>query len=284
MDVDLARTFLAVVDTGSFVEAAKRVYVTQSTVSMRIKALEAQLGKTLFERSKAGATMTPAGARFQKHALAIVRVWEQARLEVSLPAGYRAALTVGAPYSLWDGFLLEWVARFRAKSPDVAIRTQIGYADALMQRLVDGTLDLGVMYTPQSRPGFEVEMLFEEELVLASSESRPPGRLGKSYIYIDWGPEFRADHSLNFPQISPPGLYMELGSLSLKYLLDNRASGYFPKRLLAPYLANGTLKLVPHVPAFHYPAYVVYPAGGDARLMDPIVRDLRRLAAHQAAR
>lgn len=284
MDVDLARTFLAVVDTGSFVEAAKRIYVTQSTVSMRIKALEARLGKTLFERSKAGATMTPAGAQFHKHALAMVRVWEQARLEVSLPDGYRSALTVGAPYSLWDGFLLEWVGRFRAKSPDIAIRTVIGYSDALMQRLVGGTLDLGVMYTPQSRPGFEVEMLFEEELVLISSEPRPPARPGKSYIYIDWGPEFRADHSLNFPEISPPGLYMELGSLSLKYLLENRASGYFPRRLLGPYLESGTLRRVPHAPAFHYPAYVVYPADGDPGLVEPIVRSLRKLASQQAPR
>ena len=74
MDIDQARTFLAVVETGSFVDAAKRVFVTQSTVSMRIKALEERLGKSLFARSKAGATMTPAGVQFQKHALAMVRV------------------------------------------------------------------------------------------------------------------------------------------------------------------------------------------------------------------
>jgi DNA-binding transcriptional LysR family regulator len=121
MDVDLARTFLAVVEAGSFVEAANRVFVTQSTVSMRIKSLEQQLGKTLFERSKAGATLTPAGAQFHKHAVAMVRVWAQARLEVALPAGYQAALMVGGQYSLWDGFLLEWLARMRAKAPDMVL-------------------------------------------------------------------------------------------------------------------------------------------------------------------
>ncbi len=281
MDIELARTFLAIVEAGSFVEAAERVYVTQSTVSIRIRSLEDQLGKKLFERTKAGATLTPAGAQFQKHALALVRIWQQARLEVSLPEGYQAALTVGGQYSLWQGFLLDWLARMRSTVPDVAIRTQMGTSVELMQRLVDGVLDLGVMYTPQSRPGFEVELLFEDELVLVSSEPRRSSKHNRNYMYIDWGPEFRADHSLNFPDLSTPGLYMELGSLGLNYLLENRASGYFPKRLVVPYLENGTLTLVSRAPVFHYPAYAVYPAEEDGQIMENVLKNLKRIAAKQ---
>jgi len=286
MDIDLARTFLAVVDGGSFVEAARRVHVTQSTVSTRIKVLEEQLGKALFERSKAGASLTPAGAQFHKHAIVLLRVWQQARLEVSLPAGYQAALTVGGQYSLWDGFLIDWLAHMRAKVPEVAIRTLSGISSVLMQRLVEGTLDIGVMYTPQSRPGFELEMLFEEELVLVSSEPRPAEglgvKLGKGYIYIDWGPEFQVDHSLNFPDLVTPGLYMEIGSLGLKYLLENRASAYLPRRLVAQPLAEGRLKLVPQAPAFHYPAYVVYPTAGNPEVLDMVLKNLRSVAKRTA--
>ncbi|MEQ8356059.1 MAG: LysR family transcriptional regulator [Kiloniellaceae bacterium] len=282
MDIDLARTFLAVVDSGSFVEAAKRVYVTQSTVSTRIRTLEERLGKALFERSKAGAALTPAGAQFHKHAVAMVRIWEQARLEVSLPAGYEAALTIGGQYSLWDGFLLDWLARMRARAPEVAIRTLSGVSSGLMQRLVEGTLDIGVMYTPQSRPGFELEMLFEEELVLVSSEARPSSRPVRNYIYIDWGPEFQADHSLNFPDIVTPGLYMELGSLGLKYLLENRATAYLPRRLVKGPLAEGRLKPVARAPAFHYPVYVVYAIAGNAEITDMVLRNLRGVAKQTA--
>ncbi len=281
MDIELARTFLAIVETGSFVEAADRVFVTQSTVSMRIKSLEEQLGKQLFERTKAGATLTPAGSQFQKHALALVRIWQQARLEVSLPEGYQAALTLGGQFSLWHGFLLDWLARMRSRAPDVAIRAQMATSADLMQRLVDGTVDIGVMYTPQSRPGFELELLFEDELVLVSSEPKPSLDRSKSYMYIDWGTEFRADHSLNFPQLSPPGLYMELGSLSLNYLLENRASGYFPRRLVVPFIDAGALKLVPRAPVFHYPAYVVYPADGDDQILPVALKNLRRIATKQ---
>ena len=136
MDVVLAQTFLAVVESGSFVEAAKRVNVAQSTVSTRIKGLEDQLGRTLFDRSKAGAALTPAGAQFQKHALAMVRVWEHARLEVALPSGYEGALVAGGQYSLWDGFLLDWISELRIKIPGIAIRTLLGFSNVLMQRLI----------------------------------------------------------------------------------------------------------------------------------------------------
>lgn len=278
MDLDLAKTFLAVVETGSFVEAADKVFVTQSTVSMRIRTLEELLGKPLFIRSKAGASLTPAGDQFHKHAIAFVRVWEQARLEVALPQGLQAALTVGGQYSLWDGFLLDWLTRMRRKAPEIALRAQIGDSETLMQHLVAGTLDIGVMYTPTSRPGIELELLFEEELILVTAESGRKPKTLKNYVYVDWGPEFLADHGLNFPDLSTPSLYMELGSLSLKYLLENKASGYFPKRLAEPHIESGKLARIAGTPVFHYPAYAVYAASSDPVLMAMALRALRHVA------
>ena len=61
MDIELARTFLAIVSTGSFVRASDRLHVSQTTVSARIRSLEDQLRRPLFVRNKAGATLTPAG-------------------------------------------------------------------------------------------------------------------------------------------------------------------------------------------------------------------------------
>ncbi|NNE24406.1 MAG: LysR family transcriptional regulator [Rhizobiales bacterium] len=278
MDVTLAKTFLAVVETGSFVEAANRVFVTQSTVSARIKSLEDQLGKVLFERSKAGASPTPAGVQFQKHAQAMVRVWEHARLEISLPEGYEASLTVGGQYSLWEGYLLEWLTVMRHNSPQVAIRAQVGFSDTLMQDLIDGTLDLGVMYTPQGRPGFEVQMLFEDELILVTGDAASDQMPVTNYVFIDWGPEFRADHALNFPEISVPGTYLELGSLSMQYLVQSKSAGYVPRRIAAQHLKAGTLKQVRKAPEFSYPAYAVYPSDADADLLQVMLDELMTTA------
>ncbi|NQV20751.1 MAG: LysR family transcriptional regulator, partial [Rhodospirillales bacterium] len=60
------------------------------------------------------------------------RVWEQAQLEVALPEGYQAAITIGGQYGLWDGFLLEWLARMRSNAADIAVRARFGGPEALM--------------------------------------------------------------------------------------------------------------------------------------------------------
>ncbi|MEM1046966.1 MAG: LysR family transcriptional regulator [Pseudomonadota bacterium] len=278
IDVDLARTFLAVVETGSFIEAAGRVHVTQSTVSARIKTLEERLGRVLFQRGKQGASLTPAGIQFQKHALALVRVWEHARLEIALPDGFGTIVTVGSQYSIWDRFLLDWVGHTRSVRPEIAIRAQVGSSVTLMQAMVDGTLDLAVIYTPQGRPGFEVELLFDDEIILVSTRERPSAEPDDTYVFIDWGPEFRADHSLNFPRLSIPGTYLELGSLSVQYLLQNDASGYVPRRIAAPFIETGQLRPAKRAPTFSYPVYAVFSSDADGDLFEDILSGLRSIA------
>src|SRR5690606_23385153 len=186
MDTELARTFLTVVAAGNFVKAAERLFVTQSTVSSRIQSLEDQLGCRLFVRNKAGTTLTAAGRQFQKHAVNLMRTLEQARQDVGVPQGYRASLTIGGRFGIWEDLLLRWLPVMRTTIPDIAILAEIGFEEDLMLGLVDGRIDIGVMYTPQSRPGLHVEPLFEEELILvvthASTVEQP---MGPGYVYID---------------------------------------------------------------------------------------------------
>ena len=279
MDIALARTFLQIAEAGSFATAAEQLNVTQSTVSARIKSLEEQLGRGLFQRSKAGARMTPAGEQFYPHAVALVRVWEQARHEVSLPEGYSLALTVGAQFSLWDGFLLRWLGRVREERPEIAWRTEVGTSDVLMRALGAGTLDMAVMYRPQARPGFDIELLLEEELVLVTRDRRPLKALDSRYVFVDWGPEFREDHGLNFPDATPTGLFLEMGSLSLRYILEFGGHAYFPRRLVASHIAAGELTVPRWAPVFSYPAYAVYPLEADAGVLEPAMAALREVAA-----
>lgn len=169
VDTEFARTFLAVVAAGSFIGAAERLHVTQSTVSARIRTLEERLGARLFERSRAGASLTEAGRRFQKHAVLIVRTVEHAQQDVGLPRGFRASVVIGARIGLWEGLLLDWLAELRRTMQDVSFRAEIGFEADLMQGLIDGRIDIGVMYTPQRRPRLELRPLMEERLVHVAS-------------------------------------------------------------------------------------------------------------------
>ncbi len=278
MDITLAKTFLAIADTGSFVDAAERLHVTQSTVSSRVKALEDLLGRSLLERSKSGAKLTPAGQQFHKHALALVRVWEHARLELKLAESHRDHLAVGGQPSFWDGFLLPWLCWMREQLPDIAVTAVAASSIGLMDRLIDGTLDLAIMYRPTNRPGLVIEHLFDEELIMvsASGARQPPIR---DYVYVNWGREFEADHALAFPNSHMAGLSLDLGAIGVSALLATGGVAYFPARTAQAYIDRGELTPVKRLPRFVYPAYAVYPEDRDEEAYEPILSSLKRIAS-----
>ena len=279
MDVTLAKTFLAIAETGSFMEAANRLHVTQSAVSMRVKALEELLSRKLFERSKAGASLTPAGQQFQRHATALLRVWQHAQLEVSLADQHSDHLALGAQISLWEGFLLDWVARLREQRPDLAVTATFAASQVLIDRLVDGTVDIAVVYRAVARPGIEVEHLMDDELVLVSSVPSASTRSDQSYVFVNWGPEFAADHADTYPQLSRTGLHLDLGAVGINYLFKTKSSGYFPLRIVQPFLRKRKLTIVKRARRFVYPVYAAYPEERDEEAFAPILEGLREMAA-----
>ena len=279
METELARTFLTIVAAGSFVGAAERLHVTQSTVSARIHSLEEQLGCSLFVRNKAGTRLTRAGRQFQKHATILVRTVERARQDVGTTAGYQGALAVGGRFGLWEGLLLEWLPLMRSAVPDVSLRAEIGFEEDLMQGLIEGRLDIGVMYTPQSRPGLRVERLLEERLVLvATGDGAGPGAAG-GYVFVDWGPEFYAQHKVSFPEFTGAAVVANIGWLGLQHILHHGGSGYFPLRLVEHHLDEARLRRVPGAPEFRLPAYLVHADEPGSAAVGVAVSIIQELAA-----
>lgn len=152
-----------------------------------------------------------------------------------------------------------------------------------MQGLVEGRLDIGVMYTPQSRPGLKVELLLEERLVLVSTDPHGQPEPGPGYVYIDWGPEFYAKHSASFPDFIGPALTVNIGWLGLQHVLQNGGAGYFPVRLVRPYIKDGRLTNLRGAPEYSLPAYVVYPAESDPELFRTALMLMGDLAAAELA-
>ncbi|WP_328988053.1 LysR family transcriptional regulator [Thiorhodovibrio winogradskyi] len=257
MDIDQIKTFLAVAAHGRFLQAAERLHVTQSTVSARIGNLERVLGARLFVRNRQGATLTPAGQRFVRHAKTLMLTFEQARHEVGLPSRFRASLTVGARIALWDDWLPRWARRLGEMAPDVSLNTEIGFEDELMRRVVAGTLDLALMYGPRQGAGLRVEPLFDEQLILVGREP-VTAALDDDYIYVDWGPTFYAQHRRAYPEMERPARTANIGWLALQLILSSGGSCFVPDRVAMPYLRTGRLRQIPGSPQLRLPAYVVY--------------------------
>jgi DNA-binding transcriptional LysR family regulator len=279
MDIALARTFLEIVAGGNFVRAAERLHLTQTAVSVRVQTLEGLLGRKLFVRNKAGATLTPAGEQFMRYAPLLLQVWERARQQVAVPPGLRAVVVVGAELSLWTPLLLDWLVWMRRSAPQLALRAHVGLPEALMNQVAEGVIDIAVLYAPQHRPGLKIEKLMEEKLVLVSAP-RKRGKGAGDYVYVDWGPEFAAHHNLAFPDRTNPGTYVGLGPLGLQLILKDGGSGYFRLHAVAPYLRAGRLTLVRSAPEFLYPAYAVYSENADdPKVVEPALAGLRYVAA-----
>jgi DNA-binding transcriptional LysR family regulator len=277
MDIDQARTFLAITAHGSFLEAARQLHLTQSSVSARIRRLEDELGIRLFTRNRAGASLTTAGRRFLDHAKRLVLTAEQARDEVGLPERYRASIRIGGRIALWEGLLPRWVGWMRQRAADVVIHSEIGFEEDLMRRLIEGTLDIGLMYTPSHSPGLVVEHLFDETLVLVSSRPDDTGP-GEDYIYIDWGPGFYAQHAQSYPDLERPPQTANIGWLGVQLTQANGGSCFLPARMAAPFIAAGRLYRVAGSPEFTHPAYMVYPRSSDSPVLEQALAGLRELA------
>lgn len=277
MDIDQARTFLAIAAHGSFLAAAERLHVTQSTVSARIRNLESDLGTRLFVRNRGGASLTPAGQRFLQHAKTLVLTVEQARHDLGLPSRYRASLRVGARIALWEGFLPRWVGWLRHKAPDLSLRAEIGFEEDLMGRMIEGTLDIALMYTPTQAPGLIVEPLFDETLVMVSTspDTRWPD---EDYIYVEWGPGFYARHREGYPDLERPPQVANIGWLAVQLILANGGSCYLPRRMAEPLIRAGRLFQVTQAPEFPLPAYMVIPRRTESEVIAIAVEGLRELA------
>ena len=278
MDIVLAKTFLEVIAAGNFVNAARRLNVTQSAVSLRVKKLEELLGQSVFNRTKSGTELTPAGRQFERFALSLVKVWEEARHQVSVPQGYSERLVIGGQYSLLSRFTMRWFGRLERRLPNVAFRIEAGMADRLIRQMVEGVLDISIMYRPQLRPGLAVEQILDGDLVMVSADPDFGPELDDRYIFMDWGEEFIAAHNAAFPDQDIPRTTFAVGSLGLDFVVNAHKAAYFPARLVGDHLAAGRLHLVKGAPTFPNPVFVVYQTDLEPHLREAALEELHAVA------
>jgi DNA-binding transcriptional LysR family regulator len=277
MDIGVARTFLEVVKTGSFVNAAANLNLTQTAVSARIRVLEQQLDRPVFVRNKAGARLTPAGERFQRDALTLVQVWERARERVALPPGHETVISIGGELSLWSPLLANWLIWMRRHQPSTALRATVNTPGQLLDDIHHGELDLAVVYNPPLQTDLTVELLTEEKLVMVTSSPKRDFDPA-SYIHIDWGPSFAASERAAFPNLGNPAVAISFGPLAIAFILHAGGSGYFRLGVIRPYLDTGQLFLVSQAPEFSYSVHAVYSLHGDAELINHARAGLRACA------
>ena len=171
LDTDQLRSFLAIVDTGSFTRAADRVNKTQSAVSMHVKRLEERLGRTLFVKQGRGAKLSADGERLVDHARRMLQI-EAAALSDLGACGLSGRVTLGMPDDYVEPFLADIVDRFTRKHPNVEMSVVCEPSVVLAERFRTGEVDLAVVTDCERIRGIEV--IREEPLLwIAGSRAGP---------------------------------------------------------------------------------------------------------------
>lgn len=171
------RTLAALRDTGSLVEAADRVCLTQSALSHQLKDLEERLGTSLFARKTRPVRFTPAGRRLLEAADRVLPELQAAERDLGRLTGGRAGRLYMAIecHSCFD-WLLPAIERFRDDWPEVELDLSSAFSFAPLPALARGDLDLVITSDPIDLPRVVYEPLFRYEAVLIVAPDHPLAR------------------------------------------------------------------------------------------------------------
>ncbi len=250
MNITELKTFLAIVECGSLVRASRRLNVTQSTVTARLKTLEEGLGQSLINRQKSGVTLTSAGARLRRYATTITDLWRQARQEISLPNGLSSVCNIACETDLWPGLGERFFAVLRDRYPEVGISVWSGSEDDVARWMGQGLSDLAFTYRPAAVGGLEQIELPSDSLVLVSTSPDSPIRFDPGYVLVDAGEEYERDHAVAYADASTARLNFGNACLGLQHLETVGGSAYLPLRLAEPGLKQGSLHRLDKAPVF----------------------------------
>jgi DNA-binding transcriptional LysR family regulator len=163
---------ILVAEHGSFRAAAQALDLSQSTISRRIQLLERRIGIALFDRSRKGAELTPAGARFLQSAEVGASHMQQAILDTrKAHRGESGELRIGVATSLANGFLGGLLESYRAAYPSVDIRVEEVSQRIARTRLLTRRLDVAFLAVAPELRGCTVTTMWSERLVVALPKS-----------------------------------------------------------------------------------------------------------------
>jgi len=168
------RTLAALRDSGSLVEAADRVFLTQSALSHQLKDLETRLGCALFIRKTRPVRFTTAGQRLLRLADDVLPLVHGAEHDLTRLAGGEAGRIFMAIecHSCFE-WLLPAIDRYREAWTDVELDIASGFHFAPLPALTRGDLDLVITADPIDDPGLAYLPLFSYEAQLAVAREHP---------------------------------------------------------------------------------------------------------------
>ncbi len=195
MDLVDLQVFKSVVEEGGIVKAARKLHRVPSSVTTRIKQLEASMGVTLFHRDRQRLHLSPTGELLLGYAERLIQLSGEAHAVVcgGIPRG---VLKLGALESTTASRLPRMLADFHRRYPDVRLELATGTNDDLVNKVADRRLDAAFTAEPPAGRALQHIPVFPERLILISSAGhrairRPRDVEGSTLIAFPTGCAYR---------------------------------------------------------------------------------------------
>ena len=256
MNPVLLDTFLDLAESRSFNRTAERLGVSQSTVSARVRALEAALGERLFTRSRAGTRPTAAGERFEAHARTLRHAWAEARRAVARAGRRAGALRIGLQQDLAQGHIADWVREIRESFPQTELYVELDYSVQMSADILSGALDLAVLFTPKPLPDLHYEPLGAARYRMVSTHAERLAEVDPARtIRASYAPAFDAAHRALHPALdaAPVGSGQNAAVAALLAALGG--SAYVLAETAAELAAAGVARPVTDAPEIAQPVH-----------------------------
>ncbi|ANF58167.1 nitrogen assimilation transcriptional regulator NAC [Halotalea alkalilenta] len=174
MNLKRLKYFVKIVDIGSLTQAADVLHIAQPALSQQLATLEGELKQQLLIRTKRGVTPTDAGKILYAHAQLILRQCEQAQSDVQASSkALSGKVSVGlAPGTAASALSLPLLRAVREQHPGIVLYLNENFGTTLSELIMNGRMDMAVLYGDKVIHGLSFQPLFKEELYLVSPSSR----------------------------------------------------------------------------------------------------------------
>ena len=174
MELRHLQTFQTIVQEGSFLRAAEKLMYAQSTITLHIQQLEAELGVKLFLRQGKKVQLTEAGRSLQEQADSLVaRATALQETMFNLVAGEAGHVRVGVIEPTASYRLPHILVPFCQERPRIQLSIEVGGTATISQRVASGELDIGICSLPEAHLGLDFEPLFHEQMALLLPQDHP---------------------------------------------------------------------------------------------------------------
>ncbi len=167
MELEQIEYFVRVAELGSFTRASRALNMAQPALSRKIRLLEVELRQNLLVRNGRGATSTDAGKLLLEHGRGILHQVQRLREELGRVRGSLAGrVAIGLPPSIAKVLTVSLTREFRAKLPQAALSISEGLSVAMQESIINGKLDIALLYGAVPTPGLELTPLLDEDQFL----------------------------------------------------------------------------------------------------------------------